>query len=134
MLDTNFVNGNGAGSNDLEMVTVLSDNVCKETWTLADNKKRCVAATINFKRKFITTDYTTIQNKCDVKLDYRRFEVFAWWKYDGQSTEPKSFNTNKGVIADFNRFLLPPEAAYGSAHGLQMTMSGLALAAWALLF
>jgi hypothetical protein len=50
-------------------------------------------------------------------------------------TDPKGTTfTGKGVVADFARFLLPPEAAYGAAGNLHVTMAGMALAAWTLLF
>jgi hypothetical protein len=71
-----------AGSNDLTIVTPRSTNICKEYWVMAGGRIRCVAAELEFKRKFVTDSYSSVQNKCDVALDYRKFEFFAGWKYD----------------------------------------------------
>lgn len=129
-----------AGTNDLTLITPKSTNVCQETWVLeavgaTGARIRCVKARLEFKRAFVTPNFTTVQKNCDVKLDYRKFEILAGWKFNGLTVDPQGATFgNKGVNADFTRFLLPPEAAYGSAHNLQFALSALALAAGALLF
>jgi hypothetical protein len=48
-----------------------------------------VLAKIEFKRKFITDNFDRTQKWCDVKFDYRKYEIFANFKYDSQSSDPK---------------------------------------------
>jgi hypothetical protein len=77
-----------AGVNDLTLQDgVLStDELCLEKWTIPANgatpaKVRCVRAVVKFQRPFTPATYDTTQKLCDIKLDYRRYEINAAWKF-----------------------------------------------------
>lgn len=83
----------------------------------------------------LPVNYDTIQKDIDIKFGYRKYEVTAKWNYNAQSTDPAltEFYSQKAII-DFERFLLPAEAAYDGASNLGLAFSGLGLALWTLFF
>lgn len=94
LLDKNVVPTNTC-TNDLTKTTPDTTDMCTEKWTITTSKVRCVRAALSFSRPFLPASYSTVQNKCDVSFDYRKYEFTAKWKYDGAATEPgnTSFNS-----------------------------------------
>lgn len=124
-----------AGTNDLVLVSTTTEDLCTEKWTLSTNRIKCVHLTYKFKRPMTPATFDTVQKNCDVKFTYRKFEVTAKWDFNAQSTDPgmTTFYSQKAIV-DFERFLLPAEAAYDGASLLGLTLSGLGLALWTLVF
>lgn len=81
-------------TDDLEKITKDDEEICTEMWLLADDKVRCVSGFVSFKRKLQPPNYATIQNQCDVRLDYRKYEVTAKWAINGGLSDPLSTSFN----------------------------------------